>query len=391
MRGRKQVYRRRRVGAKFYIFLFALAALIISVTLFFALPRTARVKWDSISSAEFLDCAVIFNEAQIDLPDNERLIFSVPNNSAVQSEELIGEYYKKGYVTAAFEAYVSLRQSIVSYQNDVLLRDIYQNELNEYAIAIDTVLTELQTFDSAVSDYITLNNRLISILSQRQDYIRENYPADEQLQSLYDEEQERLNALDDWIVPIRAVGNGFVSWYLNEAYAGINTNTAAGLEVKDIRKLLESGNVYKNVNSSNGFVVRIILDGSVYFAAVMKGDVEPGRTLTLYSAENEYACQVVAVNGSGSTKAVIIKTDCSVEPLLEHRVLRLAQQPVYTGLTVPESYIVKTVYDGNYIYADVDGVKEKVQVNIVASAGGKAIVKAVQEGKLHQDSKVYSK
>ena len=58
---------------------------------------------------------------------------------------------------------------------------------------------------------------------------------------------------------------------------------------------------------------------------------------------------------------------------------------------MPESYIVKTVYDGNYIYADVDGVKEKVQVNIVASAGGKAIVKAVQEGKLHQDSKVYSK
>ena len=40
--------------------------------------------------------------------------------------------------------------------------------------------------------------------------------------------------------------------------------------------------------------------------------------------------------------------------------LRLAQQPVLSGAySVPESYIVKTVYDGNYIYADVDGVKEK--------------------------------
>ena len=193
---------------------------------------------------------MIFNEAQIDLPDNERLIFSVPNNSAVQSEELIGEYYKKGYVTAAFEAYVSLRQSIVSYQNDVLLRDIYQNELNEYAIAIDTVLTELQTFDSAVSDYITLNNRLISILSQRQDYIRENYPADEQLQSLYDEEQERLNALNDWIVPIGPWATALYRGIWNEAYAGINTNTAAGLEVKGIYESCWRAEMYTKMSTA---------------------------------------------------------------------------------------------------------------------------------------------
>lgn len=391
MRAGTSYGRKKRFSPRFFVILAVLTVLIAGTVLFLTVPRSVHASYGTISDGQITNAIVIFSEAQIELPDNERIIFDVPNNSEVQAEQIIGQYYKKGYVASAFEAYVNLRQNIVAYQNEVFLKDIYQNELNQYAIEIDTVLTELQNFDSASNDYITVNKRLSEVLAARQEYIRSNYPADEYLQSLYDEEAERLEALNDWIQPIRAAGNGYVSWYDNEAYDNINVSTAASLTASDIKKLLAQKSIYKNINNSNDFTVRIISEEYIYAAAVMTGDIQPGRTVTLYTDVSNEALQgtVVSVNGTGE-KAVVIRLECRVGDFLEHRIINISQSPLISGLTVPADYVMSRP-EGEYVLAQVNGEKTEVGVRVIAVSGDTAVVEPLKENMLLHDTVIYSK
>lgn len=383
----------RRNNLKLLIVLGTIIVLVFVGAVLISSPKSTRLKYTSMSSADMWQAVVIFSEANIDLPDNERIIFNVPNNSAVQAEDEIGEYYKKGYITSAFEAYSELRQRIVAYQNDVLLKDIYQPELNQYAIEIDMVLTELQTFNSDNSDYIVLNQNLKHLMESRQAYIRENHPADEFLQKLYKEEEERLIALNDWRQPIKSAGNGFVSWYVNSDFNHLNTATASSLEPSELKLILNNSSIYKNVNNSNDFSVRIISDGFIYLAVNTKKDMQVGQNFVLYTnvGPQQLNCNVVSVKSEGGDRCVILRADCSVEDFLEHRIVSVSEQPFHDGYCVENEYILNDG-TGNYILINGDnGEKEQVFVDVLVSNDKYSLIKPDESGKFTQDTMVFNK
>ena len=383
----------RRNNLKLLITLGVIIVLVFVGAIWISSPKITRLEYTAMSSSEAWQAVVIFNEANIDLPDNERIIFNVPNNSAVQAEAEIGEYYKKGYITSAFEAYSELRQRIVSYQNDVLLKDIYQPELNQYAIDIDMVLTELQTFNSDSSDYIVLNQNLKKLMEGRQTYIRENHPADEFLQELYEEEEGRLIALNDWRQPIKSAGNGFVNWYVNSDYNHLNTATASSLEPSELKMILNNGYIYKNVNNSNDFSVRIISDGFIYLAVNIKKDVQVGQNLILYTNvdSQQLNCNVISVKSEGVDKCVILRAECSVQEFLEHRVVSISETPFHSGYRIANEFLLNDG-TGNYILINgTNGEKEQVFVDILAGTEKYSLIKPDYDGKFTQDTAVFNK
>lgn len=383
----------RRNNFKIIIVLGIIIAIVLTSTILLSAPKSSRLAYCTMSSSDAWSAVVIFNEANIELPDNERIIFNVPNNSAVKAEDVIGEYYKKGYITSAFETYSELRQRIVSHQNDVLLKDIYQPELNQYAIEIDMVLTELQTFNSDDSDYIVLNQKLKMLMESRQAYIRENHPADEFLQRLYQEEEERLIALNDWMQPIKSAGNGYVSWYVNSDFNHINTATAASLGVSELKSLLNNSSIYKNVNNSTDFSVRIISDGFVYLAVNMKRDVQVGQSFIMYTdvGGQQMNCNVISVKSEGGDKCVILRAECSVANFLEHRIVNISETPFCSGYRIENEYILNDG-TGNYLLKEnLSGEKEQIFVEIISQNERYALLKESKNGEFTQDTKVFNK
>lgn len=380
-----------RLTGKFFIILTILIVLILSAFLIFVVPGTSRVEYGSISAKQIDNYFVVFSEAQMDLPDNERIVFEVSNNEVVQAGDTIGVYYKKGYIASAFEAYMQLQQTIVEYQNEVI-KDIYQNELIQYALNIQTVLAEIEHFNSMESNYIDVNARLAAALSQREDYIRTTFPADEHLQSLYDEEAERLQALNDWIVPIVAAGNGFVSWYTHSAYKEINTTTAGSVTAAQLRKMIQNKNIIYNINSSNEFSVRIVSDGFIYLCAVMPKDVELNQTIELYMPQRQtpFSATAISVNGTGNDRVVTFRVECNVSEFIENRVVEASLAPINTGLIVPASYIFSE-NGQTYVIAEVNGEKQKVFITVMTQEEKQAIVQPNNEGELVQDQMLYTR
>ncbi len=386
-------YRKKHNRLKSSVILLSVLVFVAVLVILLSAPKSTRLKYSVMAEGNSWQAIVVFNEVHVELPDNERVIFAVPNNSKVQAQDVIGEYYKKGYITSAFEAYSELQQKIVAYQNDVLLKDIYQNEINQYAIDISTILTEFKTYDPNKNDYIILNERLISLMSERQEYIRDNYPADENLQALYDEELERLNALNDWIQPIQAVGNGYVSWYVNSEFNQINTMTAPSLRPSDIKELLQQDSIYKNVNNSSDFSVRIISDEYVYFAFIATGEWNIGQQLVLYNDVNDdqIICSVVSVNGEGGEKSIIVRADGEVAPFLEHRVVTIAESPLVSGFVIDKNFILNDG-SGDYILInDSQGERRQVFIEVLAQNDNKAAIMALEDGIITQDTEIFNK
>ena len=276
----------------------------------------------------------------------------------------------------------------------MLLKDIYQVELNQYLVEISTVLAELQAFDSKTNDYIELNEKLNSLLQARQFFIRDNYPAEEFLQDLYEEESMRLTALNDWIEPIKAVSNGYVSWYVNSAYRNINTMTAFDLAVSDVRDLIEKDSViYKNVNNSIDFGVRIISEGYVYFALNVNNNVSFNGYTVLYSNIGNEAinCTVVNEKNEGSEKRVIFKAECDVEAFLEHRNIKLSTTPFNYGFLLDKKYVLNDGLGDYVLVQDSSGNKNAVFVKVLAVNNDNALILPQEDGELLQDTMVYMK
>lgn len=238
--------RRYRVSSRFYLFVFVIFALLISLLILLFSPTATELKVGQVSGAGIFKGVLLFEEQIIKLPEFDDIIYKVNDRSPVLAEDTLATVYEPGYVASAVKDLSELQKNIVAYQNNNILKDIYKPELAQLDFDIEIAVKDLQNADINDVSYTVLNRKLTELMAARQKYVRENFSPDTYLQQLYADEESRSLALAGWQSAAVTDMGGYVAWYLDGYEENLNllktsTDNIKLKTIKDVIRTTENG------------------------------------------------------------------------------------------------------------------------------------------------------
>lgn len=382
-----------RVGIRFYVFIVLFIGAVGGLCFWLLSPKTDYIRYGSMSSGGFYDSVIIYDEQMITIPENDRLIYNAAEGDKVYQGQALADIYKKGYVVSAVKDLWELQKNIVLAQENDTIKDIYKPELVQYDLDIEKTLKSMQDYSEGDISYYRLDSELKRLMSERQEYIRENFSPGEAVKLLYTDEQERIAALSGWQETVLAPGPGYVSWYTDGLE---NTLKASELSKLTVPAIKQSRSQYITVNNRReGETAKIINAERFYIASVWDNADLPktGSEAEIYISgiEGAFKGRVYDVI-NGREKAVIYEINQDVQKVLGLRAVEISvDSPISEGFIVPLNFI-KLDKEKPYIYTNNEkGEKTAVYVRKLAQDNNYALVAAEEGGKLSLNAVIYNK
>lgn len=380
-----------RIGLRFYIFIVLIIAVIGGLCFWIFSPAKSYIRYGSMSSSGLCDAVIIYDEQLIDIPENDRLIYQAAEGELVSQGQTVARLYKKGYVVSAVRDLWELQKNITAAQESETIRDIYKPELVQYDLDIEKTLKNIQDYEEGDLSYFELNSELIRLMSERQQYIRDNFSPSESVSSLYADEQERIAALSGWQEEVLAPSGGYLSWFTDGLEGSLSASELSGVTSSLIKQSLSG---YTQINNRReGEVAKIVSAERFYIAALCEDEsISVGSEAEIYisGVDGAFSAQVYDIINDRD-RAVIFEISGEVQRVLGMRSVQISvNSPINEGFIVPSGFI-RDDGSGPYLYVLNDSSqKTAVYVNRLAENGNSALV-AAREGELLLNSTIYNK
>lgn len=321
-----------------FIVITAFVCVCLLIGIIFALiPKTDdisyKIHYDGVGGN-----GIIFrDETYFDLASYEKVLYeNVIEGQKVEAGTQIVSAYKKGYIKNTLTKLAEIEKNIVLYQNQNILTSFDDKNIKNYDFEIDVIIKRMSEEDSG---YIELYRTLCNLIKARQQYIRENYNAEnnQYLQSLYADEKNMTDALASWCDVFSASENGFVGFYCDGKESELNIEKAQNITYKETETLLKdsfSGDYkgFKLVKDNKWYVVAKVEDSSLFSI---------GSTYPVYiNNEKDFEAGLVEkVIDDRNGSIVIFSFSDNVEKYIDIRVTNVFIGQRFEGYTVKNGYV----------------------------------------------------
>ena len=266
----------RRVTGRFFLFLLAIAAIVILIVRprFSSETRMTTITQWTTPQTEVLDCVLIRSEAVTVNEATARAEYIATENSLVAPDDTVANIYTTGYSESLLTNLETTRTAIQEYHKQ-LLANIVDTDLNRLDAVVNMMALEYKNLitHKTVGNLKTVTSQLETAMVNRQEYLRANKREDSKLTKLYEEENTRLSSIRSWRKVLKADREGVVSFYLDGYENDLTPAMLNSLTIADVRTVLSGGNLENTRQTRANGVYRIVDQAHWYVAVLSEGNL----------------------------------------------------------------------------------------------------------------------
>lgn len=344
------VQKKVKVRPRFFIFLAFFVGLI--VLLFVLIQNMGKGKRYATALVEPMgegniyqgEVVIVRDEQLVDAESITRIDFVADEGSLVYKGNVICQVYSAGYNQTEINRLETVRSSIKQFhkqQMESTLLDTQLDTINEdiasYALEVRKIVQ-----GEGAGSLGNLEQQLSMSLTERQVYLQQKYPDNQNLTSLYDEENRQLRKIESWTSTYTAQEETIVSFYTDGYESTINLNTFDDITPQEARQVLAGIKPEGDaVSRGRRALYRTIAPDHWSVLLLSKeGDWSPMVGQVFNMQLDGYADFMVqaTVRSSvlaGSDLLVRMDVEGSVYPVLNIRANRAVIGETLTGLKVP--------------------------------------------------------
>lgn len=386
-----QSMRKRRITGRFYVFL-----ILIGIGMYFVIRELSPlgasegiVTMAATSYSQQVDAVVVRDETVTSFEGSGQVVYVAAEGAQVAKGQEIADVYSAGYSEKEIKQLETVRQNIRAYHQSIL-KNIVDAELERLENNVQQKALEVKTLirEKTRGSLTNLEKQLQSAMEARQSYLSQNRREDPKLNSLYEEETKRENAIASWRTPENAGASGIVSFYLDGCEQFLTPANLEAMTIADIRSILagrspetdadarNKQSIFRIVNPDKWYVVLLSKDttwnpvsGQVFTIQFegFEGSVFSGKVTRMLKAEGEVMAQ--------------LEMEGSLGPLINKRYGPAMIGINLSGLSVPVKAITMQNGQPGVTVSDVPG-GTFVPVEVLSSDSENAIIQPLVEGTL---------
>ena len=390
--------RRYRIKGRFYVFLLAVALIAFLIVRPY-LSFGEKVEVLSIASSAYThttDAVIIRDETLITAESVTRIEYIAAENTLVHSGDTVAYLYSTGYSQTELTKLETVRENIQAYHK-TKLENIIDNDLERLDLIVDQRAAEFKNLvvNKKGGNLILVNRLLETAMVNRQEYMRSNMRNDMKLNSLYSQENARLNSIASWRVESLAEDDGVVSFYTDGYERYLNADSIGNLTVSDVKTVLAGGklgdtsvrekDVYRLVDQDHWYVA-IVTDATQWNPVV---DQEYFMQFEGYE-DLGFTATVRSVSQTDGTVLAVFEIASPMGALIYQRTGKAKVSITHTGISVS----TEAIYENNgktgvWLY-DVPG-GTFVPVTVLLTDGNTALIQPEVDGALAAGQRVLIK
>lgn len=388
MRRKKKV----RIHARFYVFIVLMALIALLGWLWFSrrgsLASTAIVSAGSMGSQYQGEIVIARDETLYDAEGVTRIDFVAEEGSHIYKGNVICQVYSSGYNQTEINKLENYRSAIQQYHKEQVMKNYVDAQLEKLDLDVDTLSLEVRTLvqGEGVGNLNNLEKQLSTAIKARQTYLRQKYPDDQTLSSLYDEESRQLKKIESWTTTYDAKEECIVSFYTDGYESTVNASTYETLTPAQVRTVLAGQTLETDVVSRGRDPIYRTVKPEGWYALLASPEKNwnpvPGQSykMQLDGFDNYLVdATVVSFTRSGGELLVRMRIDSDVEPVLNIRSCRVVVGEFVDGVNVPVSSLYTQSNMIGVVVSEL-GTETFVPVIVISRDDKTAFVKSIYPG-----------
>lgn len=357
----------------------ALLAVVVILLVFFVFPSTGRLRNGTVESELDFNGVIIRRETVVDGGDFSAIRYLLREGDRVVQQQPVAQLYNKGYDNQLGEI---LSQSEKIYKQQLTLLRLNSTDtvslpeqVVQYNEQINSLLARMTEtiMGEGQEDHLLLMSQLESLLTQREQLMRQITPADESLGFQYEQLDRLKAAFAAETTLLNNGGDGYISFHLDGYETALNINS---LTASQVRRAVSSP-----LSAAGTGLYRVVDPGGYYIAMTVSNN-SPQRLMVGESYELEVVHQNKSIRGrvmaertGGSYVLYVFEVAEDPFPVLENRSMELKIRYSAGGISVP----VEGIYFNNgvpYLYVNTGLSYEPIQIEILCADEDTAVIQA---------------
>ena len=388
-----------RVTGRFYVFLTLVMAIILFLfrDSLFGSGEIAVVYEATASDIRSVDAVIVRDEEIISSKQVSRLEYIAQEGTLVASGDPVMYVYSLEYSEKLIRELNNVRKNIQTYHN-ILLGNEIDSTLEVYDLTVKQKALDLKNLirRNTSGNFLSLVSQLEDAMDERRAYMSATMRSDTKLIKYYDEEKQKVSAIDAWRNTMLAREEGVVSFYLDGYENDLTLEKMPEFTIEKMRKVLmgeklsETGlrdevNVARIVNQNNWSLIVLADDG--------KWNPVNGQTYSFQMVGFEdllYTGTVKSVQKMGDSVMAQLDITDPIGPLMYQRSGKAAIGANLSGLRVPTKAIVKQNGQTGVLLYDVPG-GTFIPVEVLSEDKNETLIMPLVEGVISGGSRVLIK
>ena len=377
------IKRRRRANTKFYLFIGAIAVVAVVVLFFIFNLQTVEVERGAIPFEAEVSVVVVRDEQVISAQNYGKANYIAAEGERVEAEAPVMEVYKWGYNEKVMNDLIDYQTKIEQYQENGFESEELtnlQNQITAKAVELRNIVN-----GAAEGDVVTAERELKALMAQKQQYLKDNVSADQQLQEFYTQEEEIQGRVNNWRQQLTAPSAGVVSYYFDGAEDTLNAANIENIKSADIVDILNGTTSVQTSQDEEAEkpVYRLVNSFKWYLVVQSETEIPEFTNDREFSvAFDDYVARQYQGVVSGTVKEendylYVIEISDDIGELLNVRRTEARVFTQFEGLKVPEKALKeKDGVTGVYVVVGRDKTFVPVTVDIIKD--GNAIITPVE-------------
>ena len=400
IKGGTQVRRKRhvRIQARFYVFLVLLALIALMLLLWVnqwnRLGTTAIVTQASLGSQYQGQIVIVRDETLYDAEGVTRVDYVAEEGSHLYKGGVICRVYSSGYNQTEINKLENYRSAIQQYHKEQVMQNYVDAQLDRLNSQIDALALEIRTVvqGQGVGSLNNLETQMTSALNSRQNYLRQKYPQDLTLSSLYQQESQQLKKIESWTTTYDAQEECIVSFYTDGYESTVNAETYEELTLSQVRSVLSGQQLETDVVSRGRTAVFRTVQPGIWYALLVSSErdwnpvLDQSYKMQLEGFDEPVDATVISFTRSGGDLLVRMEIDADVEPVLNLRTSRVVVGEFVDGVNVPVSALYVQSNMIGVVVSEL-GVDTFVPVTVISQNETTAFVRSIYAGSPLQPGK----
>lgn len=377
----KKKYRVRRIG------LAIIAILLISVIIVGIIRLsgfTAEIAHDEMTVSEKYSAVIIRDEKVYTAASYTRADYLVPEGSLVEPGTPVMNVYKRGYSDGMGITLQQLSEEVYAAQLEQLgdVKDSTLSGYNEAVYAIEARIAEASLSGSEES-IIALEQLLSEKMDERSEYLKSILQPTEKLKNLYDREEQAKANLNNWLEEVDTEDSGIISFYFDGYENALNKDKLSIISAPVVSGALKKKNAVSWTVESETLTYRLIDPNEWYCAFLTDSDdafrLAEGVTYDIsVSGYGEYSATALKCVISGNKVVNILRVNDELGELAYARNVSITVNAVLSGERVELDSVINDE-NGQFIDIMQDGVKKRIEIEVLAVDGDTAIIRSASD------------
>ncbi len=392
---------RARIQPRFFLSLLVLA--LIGGLVYFALQGmggnrrgTAVAQKHSIGS-QFQGQGVIVRDEALTAADSiTNIDFVAEEGALVFAKEVLCNVYSAGYNQAEINRLETYREKIRQYHRDQFKSSQGDVHLEALENTINSLSVEVRTLvqGQGSGSLTNMERQLRDALQARQNYLRQKYPDDQALTTLYKEESQQLRKIESWTTPFAAQDESLVSFYTDGYETTVNALTFETITPAQVHTVLAGQQLETDIVARGRQPIYRTVAPTVWYILLLSNDrnwnpVEGQAYKVQLEGFDSFLVDATVKSFTRVSGELLVRLEVrsDVRPVLNIRTCRMAVGEFVDGLSVPIDAIIEDGGVMGVVVHDANG-DMFVPVTVISNDGKDAFIRPVYPGSLLDGQKV---